>query len=156
VLTAGLGIAQMLGCAESIFDFNTLRVFDSATLPLTTLPQNLRPTEVQKRVPHHPLFDILPWPSVRTKFICVFAQPMQMRPPAARDPMALMQVIFDMDDSAEGVRVTGSDMYKEGNWEIGQTFFANWWWALDRSVVENSNTLRRKRGADKLRLLPPT
>jgi hypothetical protein len=70
--------------------------------------------------------------------------------------MALMQVIFDMDDSAEGVRVTGSEMYKEGNWEIGQAFFANWWWALDRSVVENSNTLRRKRGADKLRLLSPT
>lgn len=154
VLKAGLGIAEMLGCSDSVYDFTASRVFDSTTLPIAQLPSNLVSTDVQRRVPHHPIFDILPWPSVRTKFICIFAQPDQMRPPAARDPMAIMQLIFDMDDPAEGLRVTGSQVYEEENWEIGQAFFTNWWWALDRAVVDNSNYLRAKRGAEKLRVLP--
>jgi hypothetical protein len=155
VLKAGLGIAEMLGCSDSVYDFTACRVFDSTTLPVAQLPSNLVSTDVQRRVPHHPIFDILPWPSVRTKFICVFAQTDQVRPPAARDPMAIMQLIFDMDDPAEGLRVTGSQVYEEENWEIGQAFFTNWWWALDRAVVDNSNYLRAKRGAEKLRLMPP-
>jgi hypothetical protein len=77
-----------------------------------------------------------------------------MRPPAARDPLALMQLIFDMDDSAEGFQFAGAEAHKETNWEVGQAFFTNWWWALDRTVVENSNLLRAKRGAEKLRLIP--
>jgi hypothetical protein len=154
VLKAGFCIAEMLGCADSVYDITAQRVFDSATLPISQLPPNLESTEVQRRVPHHPLFDILPWPSVRTKLICVFAQPIQMRPPAARDPLALMQLLYDMDDSAEGFRFAGAEAYKETNWEVGQAFFTNWWWALDRTVVENSNLLRAKRGAEKLRLMP--
>jgi hypothetical protein len=55
-----------------------------------------------------------------------------------------MQLIFDMDDSAEGLRFAGAEAYKETNWEVGQAFFTNWWWALDLTVVENSNLLRAK------------
>lgn len=153
VLKAGFCIAEMLGCAGSVYDITAQRVFDSATLRITQLPSNLESTEVQRRVPHYPLFDILLWPSVRTKFLCVFAQPAQMRPPAARDPLALMQLIFDMDDSAEELRFAGAEAYKETNWEVGQAFFTNWWLALDPTVVENSNLLRAKRGAEKLRLI---
>ena len=155
-MKAGFNIAGMLDCTDSIWDLTFLRVLNPSTLTNSTtiLPPNLRPTEAQQRVPHHPIFDIFPWPSVRTKFIFVFSQPVQMRPPIARDPMALMQLFYDMDDSSEGLRVSGSDWCSESNWEIGQAFFKNWWWVLDREVVDHSNTLRRKRGADKL-LLPP-
>lgn len=83
----------------------------------------------------------------------MFSQPAHLRPPAARDSMALMQLMFDMDDSVEGVRVVGDDYCDGKNWEIGQAVFKNWWWALDRDVIENSNALRRKRGASKL-LMP--
>lgn len=146
----------MLGCELSIWDPNASRVFDTGQLqlPVPTLPSSLEPTEVQKRIPHHPIFDILPWPSIRTKLICVFAQPPELRPPAARDPLALLHLLYDMDDPAEGFRIAGADALDAGNWEVGQAFFRNWWWALDRSVVENSNVLRRKRGADRLRLMP--
>lgn len=153
VLKAGFCIAEMLGCADSVYDITAQRVFDSPTPPITQLPSNLESTEVQRRVPHHPLFDILPWPSVRTKFICAFAQPAQMRPPAARDPLALMQLIFYTDDSAEGLRFAGAEAYKETNWEVCEAFVTNWRWALDPTVVENSNSLRAKSGAEKLRLI---
>lgn len=155
VMKAGLNIAEMLGCAESLWDFSALRVLDKSSIAAPFLPPNLEPTEVQRRIPHHPLFDLFPWPSVRTKLVIVFSQPLQTRPPAARDPMALMQLFYDMDDSAEGLRISGEDCYSGENWEVGQAFFTNWWWALDRSVVDCSNALRAKRGAQRLILGPP-
>jgi hypothetical protein len=155
VMRAGLNIAEMLGCAESIWDFSALRVINKSSIPTTFLPPNLEPTEVQRHIPHHPLFDLFPWPSVRTKFIIVFSQPVKARPPVARDPMALMQLFYDMDDSAEGLKISGEDWYSGENWEVGQTFFKNWWWAFDREVVDNSNALRMKRGARKLVVGPP-
>lgn len=155
VMKAGLNIAEMLGCAESLWDFSALRVLEKSSIPASFLPPNLEPTEVQRRIPHHPLFDLFPWPSVRTKLVIVFSQPVQARPPVARDPMALMQMFYDMDDFAEGLKISGEDWYSEENWEVGQAFFTNWWWALDRSVVDCSNALRAKRGAHKLMLGPP-
>jgi hypothetical protein len=62
---------------------------------------------------------------------------------------------YDIDDSAEGLRISGSDWHSAENWEVGQTLFKNWWWAFDRSVVDSSNALRAKRGAQKLMLGPP-
>jgi hypothetical protein len=39
-------------------------------LPLAaSLPDNYQPTAVQKAVKHHPVFDLLPWPSVRSKIL---------------------------------------------------------------------------------------
>jgi hypothetical protein len=39
-------------------------------LPLAaSLPDNYHPTAVQKAVKHHPVFDLLPWPSVRSKIL---------------------------------------------------------------------------------------
>jgi len=90
---------------------------------------------------------------VRTKLITIFSLPMQARPMIARDPMALMQLVYDLDDSAEGLRTTGSDWRDEMNWEVGQKVFENWWFVLDRDIIRRSNALRERRGAR--RLLPP-
>ncbi|KAG4422570.1 hypothetical protein IFR04_004339 [Cadophora malorum] len=154
VMKAGLSIAGMLGCAESMWDISAHRVCDKSLISTPFLPANLKPTDIQCRIPHHPIFDLLPWPSVRTKFIIVFSQPANVRPPMARDPLALMQLIYDMDDSAEGLKVSGSDFLSVENWEVGQLFFKHWWWAFDRSVVDTSNALRAKRGSPKLMLGP--
>lgn len=75
-----------------------------------------------------------------------------MRPPSARDPLAVMHLLMDIDDESEGFRIHGEDGFDDKNWEIGEKFFQNWWWALDREIVENSNRLRNKRGASKLKL----
>jgi len=72
---------------------------------------------------------------------------------------AVMQVIQDLDDYKEGVRVYGLGVeFAEGNelveesWEIGEVFYRNWWWCLDSKVVGISNRRRRERGVDILRL----
>ena len=75
-----------------------------------------------------------------------------MRPPSARDPLAVVNLLMDIDDETEGMRIRGEDGWDSGNWEVGEKFFRNWWWALDREIVENSNRLRAERGAGRLRL----
>jgi hypothetical protein len=148
-------MVELLCCSDTIWDINALRVLDGTTVPITNLPLNLQPTTIQQRVPHHPLFDILPWPTVRNNCIILFAQPPKARPPVARDPMALMQFSYDLEDPGDGLRINGADWKDEKNWEIGQLFFKNWWFVLDRNVVAQSNASRRMRGAEKL-LLPTT
>lgn len=151
VLKAGLEMAVLLNCREALWDPTATRLFTSTTLSIA-LPPDLQPTEVQGTIPHHPLLDILPWPSVRNKFIYIFSQPVEMRPKVARDPLALVQLQYDLEDSAEGVRISSEDCFNGKNWEIGQVVFQNWWWALDRNVVEHSNMLRARRGAPRLQL----
>ncbi|KFY23792.1 hypothetical protein V493_05629 [Pseudogymnoascus sp. VKM F-4281 (FW-2241)] len=151
VIKAGLEMATLLDCGAALWDPTATRLFTSTTLSIT-LPPDLQPTEVQGKIPHHPLLDILPWPSVRNKFIYIFSRPVESRPKTAQDPMALIKLQYDLEDSAEGVRILNEDCYSGKNWEIGQVVFQNWWWALDRSVVEHSNRLRARRGAPPLQL----
>ena len=152
VVKAANSVMNKLGIGDELWDPTTTQIFDAAKFPFDLLPTHYRPTDVQLSIPHHPFIDALPWPSVRNKLICTFAQPPQLRPPSARDPMAIMYLALDVDDDAEGVRIKGPDELDENSWEIGQTIFRNWWWAFSRSIIENSNRLRKDRGAGQLRL----
>lgn len=143
-------IAATLNVSHVIWDLNFQWTADP--LLFMTLPKTFQPTPAQQTIPHHPFFDVLPWPSLREKLICVFSMPEQMRPPSARGPMALAQMSMDIDDFSEGWRVEGGTGMSEEDWEIGQAFFRHWWWALDRSIIENTNRLRKKRGAGRLML----
>jgi hypothetical protein len=154
-LNVGLAIADRLGIVDILFDPTVSHTFSLNQLPPSglSLPPNLVPTDVQQQIPHFPLLDVLPWPSVRRKLIIIFAQPERLRPPVAREPMGLMQLMHDIDDDAEGVRVVGDrDAFDEKNWEVGQAFFRNWWWALDPAIIQKSNALRRRRGAGPLQM----
>ncbi|APA16026.1 hypothetical protein sscle_16g107960 [Sclerotinia sclerotiorum 1980 UF-70] len=159
-LEVSLRIAHMLGLADDWVDLTINRVLDVTriSVPLVDLPGNLHPTAAQLMLPHYPVLDVLPWPSVRTKLICLFSQPEQLRPPIARGPMAIMQLMHALDDESEGLRVT-LDMNGHGydgkSWEVGQAIFRDWWWALDPEIVSNSNRLRSIRGVPKLQLPIP-
>ncbi|KAH8595343.1 hypothetical protein B0O99DRAFT_622664 [Bisporella sp. PMI_857] len=159
-MEVSLRIAHMLGLADELLDLTISRVLDVSkiSVPLGDLPENLRPTEAQLLLPHSPVIDVLPWPSVRTKLICLFSQPDQLRPPIARGSMAIMRLMHGLDDESEGLRVTfdiNGHGYDEKSWEIGQAILKDWWWALDPEIVSNSNRLRYRRGAPKLQLSIP-
>ncbi|OQE16790.1 hypothetical protein PENSTE_c023G09485 [Penicillium steckii] len=118
-------------------------------IDLTELPSHLKPTRSQRLIPHHPLLDLLPWPSTRDKLIQVFHLPIHMRPENAQDPMGLVRLVYDMeDDSGEGVTVIGQSPFEPTTWEIGQLVFERWWWAFDTGVIESSNRSRRIRGKE--------
>ncbi|KAE8138099.1 hypothetical protein BDV38DRAFT_78710 [Aspergillus pseudotamarii] len=120
---------------------------------LETLPEHLRPTRTQVLISHHPILDLLPWPTVRDKLIQVFNLPVNLRPKSAQDPMGLVRLIYDMEDvGGEGIRVHSGDPFEVAGWEIGQLMFERWWWAFETDTVERSNRGRRERGEKCLEL----
>jgi hypothetical protein len=149
VMKAGAFIINMLNCTSHVWDPFFRHVVQNQP---PDLPPHFKATAAQQNIPHHPVFDIIPWASARTKLVCIFSQPPELRPPSAQDPLAIVNMMMDIDDDAEGMRICGEDGWDCRNWEVGEIFFRNWWWALDREIVENSNRLRARRGARKLSL----
>ncbi|KAB8205937.1 hypothetical protein BDV34DRAFT_95930 [Aspergillus parasiticus] len=120
---------------------------------LETLPDHLRPTRTQVLISHHPILDLLPWPTARDKLIQVFNLPVNVRPKSAQDPMGLVRLVYDMEDvGGEGIRVHSSDPFEMAGWEIGQLMFERWWWAFETDTVERSNRGRKERGEKCLEL----
>lgn len=165
LLNAILTVAMRLNLTEYLWDLSGVSPFftgSPADQPITpngssnmstnisnllaTLPANYRPTPTQRLIPHHPMLDLLPWPSVRDKLIQVFSLPAHLRPAPAADPMGLVTLVYDIEDPAEGLRVSGSDPFVADMWEVGQLVFQKWWWAFEGTIVERSNQLRKNRG----------
>ena len=68
-----------------IYDPTYLHVLPAYSPAVAGLPANLHPVSAQLTIPHHPLLDVLPWPSVREKLICMLSMPSVLRPPVARE-----------------------------------------------------------------------
>ena len=134
------GDTDLVGCSPA-----------SAEACRALLPPNWRPTHAQRHLPHHPSLDILPWPSVRENIITLLSLPLDERPPIAADPLALIHFLYDLEDSAEGLRIWGTDPCDPTCWEVGQVLFERWWFIFDREVIEQSNRWRDRRGAARLR-----
>ncbi|EXJ64778.1 hypothetical protein A1O7_01116 [Cladophialophora yegresii CBS 114405] len=147
-----MAIAKRLNVHDTVWSLTAQSPFANpaaatAIAEFNHLPVNLRPSLLQLTVPHHPIIDLLPWPSTRDRMIKILAQPPEFRPPSAASPMALLDFVYDVEDSAEGVRVSGDDPYSANNWEVGEKVFKSWWWVFDKDIIMRSNELRASRGA---------
>ncbi|KAF2874540.1 hypothetical protein BDV95DRAFT_604710 [Massariosphaeria phaeospora] len=145
--------------------YNPLYLHTVSPKPDHSLPPSFYPTPAQIAIPHHPLIDTLVWPSVREKLICMLALPSAVRPPIARDDdgdgqsKAVIQLMHDLDDVDEGLKVHGNTTtWNDGSelapesWEVGEQFFRNWWWCLDTKILELTNRKRKERGQSALRI----
>lgn len=142
--------------ATSVWELTANSPFHLGTSPpADQLPTTWQPTSTQLMMPHHPLIDLLPWPTARDRIICILSLPDEARPPAARGELALVNFAYDIEDGAEGIRVWGSDPYDETCWEVGQLAFSKWWFIFERSVIDRSNYWRALRGAPPLRMEAP-
>ncbi|KAI0447010.1 hypothetical protein F4803DRAFT_392837 [Xylaria telfairii] len=144
-------IAVRLRCnTTTIWDLSANSPFNDGThtaLTAQELPPAWRPTLSQSTIPHHPVIDLLPWPSVRDRILMLLGLPDNARPPAAAGPLALAQLAYDLEDNAEGARIWGDDPYEPTSWEVGQVLFERWWFVFDREVINQSNYWRKLRGA---------
>lgn len=150
LLRAAMAIARRMNVSKIIYSLDARSPYTSPTfssLSFDHLPSNLRPTKIQMMIPHHPILDILPWPTVRNKMIVIFSQPPEERPIRAASPTSLLEFVYDIEDSSEGVRIWGDDPYSDENWEVGEKVFRNWWFVFDNQIIKHSNSLRRQRGA---------
>jgi len=153
LLSACLVIAKRLQIDEALLVLASQSPFSKAAgrrKSYEHLPAHLRPTPTQLSVAHHPILDLFPWPPVRDRLISVLALRPEVQPPGAVCPHGLMDLVYDMEDGAEGVRVWGEDPSDWRNWEVGERVFGRWWWAFDGETVRCSNERRVARGAAEL------
>jgi hypothetical protein len=181
-MRAILTIASALDVTNYLWDPSYLHVLPASMASNTSLPPNLHPVPAQLFVPHHPALDLLPWPSMREKLICMLAMPNELRPLIAQEDnqagtenrssglsstspvgqsKAIVQIVQDLDDLQDGggMRVHGNAVaWAEGNeffeeaWELGESFYKNWWWCVDQKIVEQSNKRRKERGLGRLKI----
>jgi len=154
LLKALFRIALRLQCnTTTIWMLEANSPFNDGThTALTTqkLPPVWRPTLSQSSMPHHPVIDLLPWPNVRDRILLLLSLPDEARPPTVTGPLGVVQLVYDLEDAAEGMRVWGNDPCEPTSWEVGQVLFERWWFVFDREVIEQSNSWRRLRGAPML------
>ncbi|KAH7068724.1 hypothetical protein FB567DRAFT_599113 [Paraphoma chrysanthemicola] len=135
-------VAVALDVVAHLWDPTYMHVLSPSAPSIASLPANLHPVPAQLTIPHHPLLDLLPWPNVREKLICMLSMPSAFRPPVAREvdeddetcqaftfiaagqhgavkqSTAIVQLVQDLDDLQDGagVRVHGnSTTWGEGN-----------------------------------------
>ncbi|KAF2830571.1 hypothetical protein CC86DRAFT_463849 [Ophiobolus disseminans] len=78
-------VAFAFGVMPHVWDPSYLHVVPSPTAAVAALPKNLQPVSAQLTIPHHPMLDLLPWPTVRERLICMFSMPSAFRPPVAQE-----------------------------------------------------------------------
>lgn len=139
--------------ALSPFTIRDHRYVDHAASKPSHYPPEFHPTALQRTVQHHPVLDVLPWPSFRDKFLYVMTLSEEFRPTNMRGDMAsvTMQMMATIKDAGGGLRIRGDNPFDIEAWEVGQLFYTNFWWAIDHDIVVNSNKLRLERGENVLR-----
>jgi hypothetical protein len=182
MVKAFMGIATALNISDNLWDPSYMHVMPFSTSIDPSLPANLRPIPAQLIIPHHPALDLLPWPTMREKLICMLAMPSKLRPPVAREEddegrwpsvsgfgtsssasqsKAITQLVQDVDDFQDGggLIVHGNSVawgqgneYVEEVWEVGESFYRKWWFCIDEKIVAQSNRRREERGLGRLRL----
>lgn len=78
LMRAFLRIAARLGCKTNIFDLHARSPFADPSTAVSHLPQSWQPTAAQILIPHHPILDFIPWPSVRERIIYTLTLPEEM------------------------------------------------------------------------------
>ena len=133
-VTLGLSIEQQS-------DDNALSPFTANSPPIPhLLPAALVPTALQRRIPHHPWVDILPFPRMRDNLI---------RAGDEWDDELCADMIgfFHAPSRREGVIVWGEPWDPRG-WEATEDFVRYWGWAIEGccEIVESTNYWRARRG----------
>lgn len=110
------------------------------------LPENLMPTALQLKTPHHPWVDLFPLPQMRDNFLVATTETL-----SEEDEIRLWNdMIEHMADSVShstGLIVWG-EPWDIQNWEATEGFLRNWGWLLHGcpQILESTNYWRAQRG----------
>lgn len=135
---------RILGLTSSNFHDDAISPFNTAGPRQYDLeqhlPTNLRPTVVQRSVPHHPWLDLLPIPQMRDNLVL------------AQDTFDEEQLCLDMKGT--GSARTGStgiivwrDPWDSSGWEVTEAFAHSWTWAIWNcyDLLKSTNYWRAQR-----------
>ncbi|KAI0303157.1 hypothetical protein BC826DRAFT_983699 [Russula brevipes] len=102
------------------------------------LPASLRPTLVQRTVPHESVIDRIPHPDLRDRLILLRGR---------------FNLVDCLHDFASAVTIHGDDVLAHANWEIGETWLRRYGFLVDPNTLSISNKWRRDRGLPELRMV---
>jgi hypothetical protein len=142
----GFEVDWLVCRSVSPFGMPTTTDPESLSTPVTipACPENLLPTSLQLRIPHHPWVDLFPLPRIRDNFLTALAQIL------SHDEEN--QLWIDLFESGGGKAWTGMIVWGEPwdhrNWEVTIPFLQRWGWILEgcHELRESTNYWRRKRG----------
>ncbi|KAG6837942.1 hypothetical protein H0H93_008336 [Arthromyces matolae] len=100
------------------------------------LPSSLRPSLVQRTIPHESVIDGILHPELRDRMILY------------RNRYDLVECLIDYRRS---VTIHGDDVLAHGNWEIGEKFLRQYGYLIDKATLTIANRWRRERGEHELR-----
>ncbi|TFY79403.1 hypothetical protein EWM64_g4610 [Hericium alpestre] len=101
------------------------------------LPASLRPTLVQRTVPHESVIDRVPHPELRDRLILLRGR---------------FNLVDCLHDYGQSVTIHGDDVLAHANWEIDETWLRRYGFLVDQNTLNISNRWRRERGLPELRL----
>jgi hypothetical protein len=125
----------------------TISIFNMPTpqLPDVAIPPSLRPTQCQRRIPHHPWLDFFPFPNMRDNLIAV--QDFIDDDDLCHDLMAF----WDTRNTGATLLVWGQSWDPE-NWEVTPRFLQKWGFLLGgcENLMRSTDRWRAKRGEQPL------
>ncbi|UKZ57514.1 hypothetical protein TrVGV298_011372 [Trichoderma virens] len=133
-------------CASSPF-FSYTSPADN--MPQFRLPQSLAPTALQRSIPHHPWFDILPFPQMRDNLLSLESGTSTVMEHHRYDADSLCHWMVGLDTSqTESGLILWGDPWNLASWEVTAEFFYKWGWTLEGCVdlFKSTNYWRARRG----------
>ncbi|KAB8216496.1 hypothetical protein BDV33DRAFT_233517 [Aspergillus novoparasiticus] len=129
--------------AVSIFNMQGPNISEAHT------PASLRPTIVQRRIPHHPWLDFFPFPNMRDNLIAV--QDEIDDEELCHDLMAFWDT-----RNADAMLLVWGPSWVPGNWEMTPAFVKKWGFLLGgcEELLQSTNSWRVKRGERPLSMRP--
>lgn len=123
----------------AISSFN--KAWDQSSKRAMTLPPSLQPTEYQLSQPHHPWFDVLPFPKLRETLIARQGE---------YDDTELCIDMLGMDEATSVGLLVWRDPWDPAAWEMTEQFVRKWGWLFKSSLELRSSTTqwRSLRGED--------
>ncbi|PWN31514.1 uncharacterized protein FA14DRAFT_88208 [Meira miltonrushii] len=103
------------------------------------IPQNMLPTPAQLSIEHHPYIDcVFPWASMRSKILLLMES-------IFTEEQLCQETLTSHERYGEpAFTVWGDDPMDESSWEVSQSFATNWWFLLDRQIINRTNWWRRQ------------
>lgn len=127
---------------DTLSPFNT---FGPELVEQTSIPPSLRPTQLQRTVPHHPWLDFFPLPQIRDNLL---------RAGDFFDDEELCVDILGFWDTSGGEKslIVWGDPWDPYSWEVTEAFVRKWGWVIRgcTEILQSTNRWREKRGERKL------
>ncbi|KZO93227.1 hypothetical protein CALVIDRAFT_546726 [Calocera viscosa TUFC12733] len=95
------------------------------------LPTSLRPTLVQRTIPHDPIIDGIPAPVMRDRMILLKGR---------------YNIVDCMHEFLKGTTIHGDDVLAHTNWEVSESWLKTYGFLIDEAFLASTNRWRKERG----------